>query len=746
MSNEVTLFGNAQTTKPEEHYSFDRYLNAINDGKWQDLVLTYRAIADKEQKAAYKKRIPAVTPSGKFDQRNASGLVEHNGFICMDIDEKDNTNINEKIERLKSDKYVYALHQSVGGYGYAIYFRIEPTKHREAFESLEIYLKNNYWLEADTSCKDVSRLRFVSFDPHLFRNDKAPVFKKYEKKESQYTSKSYHVHTEPDMDNIISQISRNHIDLTTPYDSWCNIGFAIANEYGERGRDYFHAISSFHAEYSPTFCDKKYDNFLKTHSGKIGIGTFFQKCKDAGIEIQTEKTRKYQGTTTSLIQKSNLKPEQILQNIEELAVMDGDDPNHAREVAEKTLKIPKDQLKKPKDENILPLIKLRLKDYDLKRNEVTHEIEYNGKPITDNDMNSIWLELASDLGTKCAKNYVNDIIGSSHTKSYNPFLQFFEANIHRKPQGELRKLVECLKTRTLYTNSHGVQEIVTENMMETFIEKWIVSLVASMHGTYSLLILVLCGAQGLGKTNFFRWLLPEELRDYYGESKLDRGKDDEILMCRKLILCDDEFSGKSKLEYKHLKQSASTQIYSLRQPYGRKYEDFRRYAVLCGTSNETEVINDPTGNRRIIPINLTAIDFDVYDSIDKTDVIMEAYWRYIEQGNESWQLTKRDIKLLEDCTGQNKQVDTMEELINIYFEKPDPNKIGQDIKFWSATEMQVHIEANCKQKVYPQRLGIALKTLGYELEQKRIDGKPKKGYRIRLTRYDVLGVPLQNTP
>ena len=60
--------------------------------------------------------------------------------------------------------------------------------------------------------------------------------------------------------------------------------------------------------------------------------------------------------------------------------------------------------------------------------------------------------------------------------------------------------------------------------------------------------------------------------------------------------------------------------------------------------------------------------------------------------------------------------------------------------------MQVHIEANTKQKVYPQRLGIALKTLGYELEQKRIDGKPKKGYRIQLTAYDVLGVPLKIIP
>ena len=69
-----------------------------------------------------------------------------------------------------------------------------------------------------------------------------------------------------------------------------------------------------------------------------------------------------------------------------------------------------------------------------------------------------------------------------------------------------------------------------------------------MQGDYSLAILVLCGDQGIGKTNFFRNLLPAELRSYYGESKLDAGKDDEILMCKKIILCDDEFGGKSKQE------------------------------------------------------------------------------------------------------------------------------------------------------------------------------------------------------
>lgn len=46
-----------------------------------------------------------------------------------------------------------------------------------------------------------------------------------------------------------------------------------------------------------------------------------------------------------------------------------------------------------------------------------------------------------------------------------------------------------------------------------------------------------------------------------------------------------------------------------------------RLAVLCGTSNDEEIINDPTGNRRIIPINILDIDHEKFEEINKTDLV-----------------------------------------------------------------------------------------------------------------------------
>jgi predicted P-loop ATPase len=249
-----------------------------------------------------------------------------------------------------------------------------------------------------------------------------------------------------------------------------------------------------------------------------------------------------------------------------------------------------------------------------------------------------------------------------------------------------------------------------------------------MHGTYSLLILVLVGGQGIGKTNFFRWLLPEELRDYYGESKLDSGKDDAMLMTSKLILCDDEFSGKSKSEYKHLKDISSKQWFNMRLPYGRRTQDFRRYAVLCGTSNDSEIINDPTGNRRIVPINVKAIDFQAFKAIDKVDLLLEAYHIYKSEGDTSWQLEKQDIQLLNDSAKSNEQVDTVEEAILMYFEKTE---VDIDANWWTTTEIVSHMMQFTKLHFNMTRIGIAMKNLGFPKASRRKNGKVMRCYWVR---------------
>lgn len=743
MSNVITLFANAEATRPQELIEFNEYLYLIKNGHWQDEVITYRAIQDPEDRKAAKRKITAVTPSGEFTGRGQAGLKNHSGLICIDVDDKDNDNLNDKVKGLKNDPFVYAYHQSLGGLGYAIYFRIEPTKHLDAYLALEKYLGDTYHLIADKACKDVTRFRFVSFDPFLYLNAKdTPVFKKYLKKEERIASHVIHAHTPKDMEYIISQIRSRRIDLTQSYHDWIQIGFALADHYGEAGRDYFHAISEIHPEYNAQSTDAKYDNFLKTNDGSVGIATLFYKCKEHGIQFQTEHTRKVEVIATARRKIDKGTDVDITESVVKLAKEEGISEELAREVAKQVQAMPKESLKKDREENVIPLIKAALEAYDIKKNEVTQEIEYKGKPMTTSNLNTIWSEIATALGTKCTQSHVDSLIHNDNTRTYNPFLEFFERYQDREiKHGTIQSLISTVTARHLL-NEDGQISDIGPMITQIFIRKWIISLIASMHGTYSLLILVLCGEQGLGKTNFFRWLLPSELRDYYGESKLDRGKDDEILMCRKLILCDDEFSGKSKNEYKLLKQYASTQFFNLRQPYGRKFEDYRRYAVLCGTSNENEVINDPTGNRRIIPINLTAIDFGAYREVDKIDLLMEAYHIWKTEGDTSWQLNKGEIAQLSMSSADNEQVDTAAEALDVVFEKPT----AFEGTWMTATEVRDTIMKHLEVKFAENRLGIALGKAGFEKKKKKLNDIPRTVYRVKVRkRFDTYGDYSQNS-
>jgi predicted P-loop ATPase len=216
---------------------------------------------------------------------------------------------------------------------------------------------------------------------------------------------------------------------------------------------------------------------------------------------------------------------------------------------------------------------------------------------------------------------------------------------------------------------------------------------------------------------------------FYAESKLDEGKDAEILMTQKLIIMDDEFGGKSKQDAKKLKELSSKQWFNVRRPYGRTSEDLRRLAVLCGTSNDEEVINDPTGNRRIIPVNLVNIDHDKMKLINKTDLFIELYNEWREMGDD-WMLNKEEIEMLNLSTQYNEQPSVEEEMILRYF-NPSESLGGNSIAL-SNTEIKAYVEEKHPTiRVNTYKLGLILKKLGYDKKKMRVNGSnPKLVYLL----------------
>lgn len=88
-----------------------------------------------------------------------------------------------------------------------------------------------------------------------------------------------------EVESLIQQIELNHIDIATSYSNWLDIGFALADEFKELGRNYFHRISVFYPDYAANECDDQFDKCLNSNGHGITIKSLFYHAKQAGVDL-----------------------------------------------------------------------------------------------------------------------------------------------------------------------------------------------------------------------------------------------------------------------------------------------------------------------------------------------------------------------------------------------------------------------------------------------------------------------------
>lgn len=705
----VSLYINATTAESEEAIEVEQFFENIRSGYWQDIVIPLRALQGEARDKA-KKKAPCVTLAGMFSQRMDDALVEHSGLIGIDID--DLSNPEEFKHRLKSDPYVYAAFVSIGGKGLCVVFKINPARHRDAFRGISEYFFNTYKVVVDPTSINVSRLRFVSYDPDLYLNEgQVKKFVQYPKdKEPKKVEKVVFVKT--DFDEIINQIMGDRINICENYHEWVRVAFALVDAFGEGGRSYFHQVSSISGKYEPVICDKQYTNCIKhkASGNRSTIATFYYYCKLAGVVTYSERTRKIAHSAYNG-KRGGLTAEQVQENLIKFEGIDGADVLQIiRQVQENDIKIddgsPIDQMEMFLRQN-----------YDLKRNEITRYIENKGTQINKTELNSIYItckKVFSDI----SYDLLDRLIDSNFIPTYNPIKQFLEENADLKPSGNIEKVFNCIRSKD--------QDYVLH-----FGTKWLVGMIAAAYGSHNVLTLVLSGEkQRTGKTEWFRRLLPPELKAYYGESKLDAGKDDYILMCQKWLLVDDEMGGRSKKESKLWKELSSKDIFSLREPYGRGNVDLRRLATLGGTTNDDGILVDPTGNRRVIPVKVEAIDHNMYNSIDKKELLLEAY--HLWKDGFPWELNSEDVTYLNMDADSFRESNLETELFLKYF-KPAERENAIGVFELTASEIKTEIEMQTKQHLSLQKLGAEMKRLGVQQFHRRVGLSSKRVYLVERT-------------
>lgn len=687
--SQISLFNSAFATEPTSTITVKDLIDGIRTGKWKEQVELVRLCETKEQRDIAKRNVPSVTVSGVFTKRNQQSLLAHSGFICIDID--------TECDRfaLEDDPYTYALFDSVSKQGIAIIVRIDTAHHSESFDWLQRYYFDTYGVVIDSKPRNVVSLRFVSYDPMLTFNADSKQAKHTVRKPKQVKSVPI-VYTPDQVSDLVRTVVDRGISIAESYEDYLNLSFALADELGESGRGHFHAIASLSAKYNPDQADRQYTTALKRDASgrKVTIGTFYHMLKQAGITLP-----KTDGRIMALAAVGKSEGQTKEQIAELLVTQGGVESPIATRVASSIAERPDVTLATMSTdpehliESLIIFIKTK---YPMKRNAITHKIEKHrsGDPIQEEHINDIYLHARSVFNTpNVTKDLINSILFSNQTPTYHPIKEFIDRNRSVQPSGVVDRFISCVRTNTPHAS--------------VWIRKWLIGIQAAIDGHPVRSMLVFTGPQYNGKTEFFRRLLPSELKSYYAESKLDRGKDDELLMCQKLIVMDDEMGGKSKQDEKRLKELTSKEMFSLRAPYRKDNMDYKRLAILCGTSNPTEIVTDPTGNTRILPVKVESIDFESINQIDRVELFMEAYHAYV--GGESWLLTRDEVSLLNTVSDDFSSISYEKELIQQFFSPYD----GSGYCDWlTATEIKNEIEVNSKQQIRNMgRFGIELRKL-----------------------------------
>jgi hypothetical protein len=173
----VSFYPDSVTTAGQS-LELPEVLAGIKAGRWRAEVEVVRGLTGTAYTEA-KKKLPSFTASGTFTTRKDAALLTHSGLLCLDIDNKDSnvgldlTAIRAKVE---ADSYSYACFASAGGMGFCVLVPISADDHKGSFRALAAYYQQAYGVAVDRSCSNVSRLRYVSYDPALYLNERAATF------------------------------------------------------------------------------------------------------------------------------------------------------------------------------------------------------------------------------------------------------------------------------------------------------------------------------------------------------------------------------------------------------------------------------------------------------------------------------------------------------------------------------------------------------------------------------------------
>lgn len=255
---------------------------------------------------------------------------------------------------------------------------------------------------------------------------------------------------------------------------------------------------------------------------------------------------------------------------------------------------------------VAAMMRLLCSRYDYRYNEVMKCVEYQQKerswygyqPVDRRVMKRMTLEVQlANVGVSICD--VRNFLESDFIQSYNPVDDFL--------------LDGCTKWDGRDHIRQLAQTVPTDNpLWEDWFYTWFLGMVTQWRGGTNRLYgnsvaPLLISPQGYNKSTFCRRLLPPELQWGYNDNLVLTEKRQVLQAMSQFLLINlDEFNQISAaVQQGFLKNLVQLPTVKIKRPYGSRVEEFPRLASFIATSNMTDVLSDPSGNRRFLCVELT---------------------------------------------------------------------------------------------------------------------------------------------
>ena len=320
--------------------------------------------------------------------------------------------------------------------------------------------------------------------------------------------------------------------------------------------------------------------------------------------------------------------------------------------------------------------------------------------LTDRELRRIAFEQMKEVGVAWSVD-VELYVRSAIIRRYNPVTDFLEGC---GPWDGQTDYIGQLAARVPTSYADWPQ----------LFHRWLLAMVAQWQGLSrdygNALVPMLIGAQGTHKSTFCRQLLPPCLREYYiDDIKLDNAEQVERMLGRMLLVNIDEYNAKTEREQAKIKRILTERDVQVRRMRSDQYVMVQRMASFIATTNERQPLNDPTGSRRYLCVEVTGL-IDTVTPINYQQLYAQALYE-LEHGEPCF-MTPGEEQLMQRHNEQFQNLSTADILLSTYYA---PASRSQQ-NFVRAVDILADLQQHAKGSDRPNmaRLVKALKAANYE--------------------------------